>query len=189
MRRLTAGVALLVAFLWAGAVHAVTIETVPVGNLGNTGEWSGESYGGYGPDRICGAVDYGYNIGKYEVTAGQYVEFLNDVDPGGTNSDGLYHPWMDTDTDGCQITWNGSEYDFSGAPSGTASDWENRPVNFVEWYDAAMFANWLTSGDIDQGAYDTSVGAGWGDSNASNYTGITPHDSAAMDALVATYGK
>lgn len=50
-----------------------SLETVPVGNLGNTGEWSGESYGGYGPDRICGAVDYAYNIGKYEVTGAQYT--------------------------------------------------------------------------------------------------------------------
>ena len=44
---------------------AVNIETVPVGNVGNTGEWSGESYGGFGPDRICGAVAYAYNIAKY----------------------------------------------------------------------------------------------------------------------------
>ena len=43
------------------------------------GRMVGESYGGYGPDRICGAVDYAYNIGKYEVTAGQYTEFLNAV--------------------------------------------------------------------------------------------------------------
>ena len=57
----------------------LVVETVTVGNPGNAGEWSGESYGGYGPDRICGAVDYTYNIGKYEVTAGQYTEFLNAV--------------------------------------------------------------------------------------------------------------
>jgi len=52
-----------------------------------------------------------------------------------------------------------------------------------------MFCNWLTSGDIHQGAYDTSVEANWNSSDASWYTGITPHDSAAMDALVATYGR
>ena len=58
-----------------------------VGNAGNAGEWSGESYGtnppietrGYGPDQICGAVDYNYSIGKFEVTTGQYTEFLNAV--------------------------------------------------------------------------------------------------------------
>ena len=36
------------------------IVTVPVGNLGNTGELSGAGAGGYGPDRICGAVAYVY---------------------------------------------------------------------------------------------------------------------------------
>jgi formylglycine-generating enzyme required for sulfatase activity len=175
----------------SAAWAAVNIETVPVGNKGNTGEWSGESYGGLGPDRVCGAVDYPFNIGKYEVTAGQYCEFLNDVDPNGSNAHGLYNSSMHTSSYGCQITWNAgaSAYDFSGRPSGTAADWENRPVNYVSWYDAAMFANWLTSGNINQGAYNTSAGAGWGDSDAGNYTGITARGSAAMDTLINTYGK
>ena len=41
----------------------MVIDTVPVGNWGNDGELSGAGTGGYGPDRICGAVDYAYNIG------------------------------------------------------------------------------------------------------------------------------
>jgi len=110
---------------------------------------------------------------------------LNAVDPNGSNTDGLYISLMDSSSYGCQITWNAgaSAYDFSGAPSGSASDWENRPVNYVSWYDAAMFANWLTSGSIHQGAYDTSAGAGWGDWNTGNYTGI---DRAGA---ISTYGK
>jgi hypothetical protein len=58
--------------------HAVTIDTVPIGNPGNTGEF--HSYGGLGP-ALYGAVSYAYRIGKYEVTNLQYVEFLNSVDP------------------------------------------------------------------------------------------------------------
>jgi formylglycine-generating enzyme required for sulfatase activity len=183
------GRAVVAAVVCVGVVSAasaqVNIETVPVGNPGNAGEWSGESSGGSGPDRICGAVDYEYRIGTYEVTAGQYCEFLNAVDPTGANAHGLYNSEMDTHSYGCQITWNAgaSTYDFSGAPSGSASDWENRPVNYVSWYDAAMFANWLTSGSIHQGAYDTSSSAGWGDSDAGNYTGI---DRAGA---ISTYGK
>jgi len=153
----------------------VTIETVPVGNTGNAAD-TRYTTAGYG------AVDYEYRIGKYEVTAGQYCEFLNAVDPNGSNAHGLYN---DTNSYGCQITWNAgaSTYDFTGAPSGSASDWENRPVNYVSWYDAAMFANWLTTGSIHQGAYDTSSSAGWGDSDARNYTGI---DRAGA---ISTYGK
>ena len=175
-------VGLVALTLLATTAQAVNIETVPVGNLGNDPDTRYNTPG-------YGRVDYVYNIGKYEVTAGQYTEFLNAVDPEGTNSDGLYNPVMNSNLHGCQITLNGSDYDFSGAPSGTASDWENRPVNHVSWYDAAMFANWLTSGNIHRGVYDTSAGAGWGNSAANSYTGITPRDSAAMDALVATYGK
>ena len=47
------------------------LETVPVGDPGNTGELSGVGAGGGGANRICGAVGYVYRIGKYEVTAGQ----------------------------------------------------------------------------------------------------------------------
>ena len=53
-------------------------------------------------------------------------------------------------------------------------------MNYVSWYDAAMYANWATSGNINQGAYDTSAGANWGNSNAGNYTGID-RDQAIID--------
>ena len=149
------------------AVAQVTIETVPVGNPGNTGELSGSGAGGYGPDRVCGAVSYEYNIGKYEVTAGQYTEFLNAV--AATDTYGLYNASMDSSSYGCQITQNGVNgsytYDFSGgtveAPGSTAADWANRPVNFVSWGDAARFANWLHNGQPTgaQGLSTTEDGA------------------------------
>jgi len=57
-----------------------SLEMVTVGDPGNPGQLSGQSApGGYGYDRICGSVGYIYRIGKYEVTAGQYCEFLNAV--------------------------------------------------------------------------------------------------------------
>ena len=79
---------------------------VTVGNPGNDGENSGESeLGGYGPDRICGAVDYEYNIGKFEVTAGQYTEFLNAV--AATDTYELYNTDMWNLDDGCKIERSG----------------------------------------------------------------------------------
>ena len=145
----------------------VIIETVPVGNLGNIGELSGAGAGGYGPDRICGAVSYEYNIGKYKVTAGQYAEFLNAV--AATDTYGLYNTSMDSHPHGCQITRNGSSgsytYDFSGRPSGTEANWVDRPVNYVNWGDAARFANWLHNGQpglvspVSQDANSTEDGA------------------------------
>ncbi len=153
------------------AMSKVNIETVPVGNAGNTGEWSGESYGGFGTDRICGAVDYAYNIGKYEVTAGQYLDFLNAVAK--TDPYGLYNSSMNLSSYGCQITRNGASgnytYDFSGgtdeAPGSTGGDWQDRPVNYVSWGDAVRFANWLhndqptgaqNDSTTEDGAYDLS---------------------------------
>ena len=129
----------------------IVIETVTVGNLGNDGELSGEGAGGSGPDRICGAVDYVYNIGKYEVTAAQYTEFLNAV--AATDTYGLYNTNMWSSSYECKIERTGSSgsYTYSVAP-----DWADRPVNYVSWGDAARFANWLHNGQ-PTGAQDLTT--------------------------------
>ena len=69
------------------AASALTIETVPVGNVGNANDpATGNLYGG---------VNYAYSIGKYEVTVGQYTAFLNAVAASDTYS--LYDPSMASD--------------------------------------------------------------------------------------------
>ncbi|MCK4658710.1 MAG: SUMF1/EgtB/PvdO family nonheme iron enzyme [Phycisphaerae bacterium] len=132
----------------SGTWADVVMDTVPVGNSGNTGELSGG--GVYAPNRICGAVDYGYNIGKHEVTAGQYTEFLNAV--AASDPYGLYNSSM-TNPYGCQIQRNGLPGTYSYS---IATDWANRPVNYVSWGDAARFANWMHNG---QGSGDTEDGS------------------------------
>jgi len=119
-----------------------SLQTVPVGNVGNTGELSGTSAGGSGPDRICGAVGYEYNIGKYEVTTGQYTEFLNAVAT--TDTYGLYNTKMWSDYyDSTRIQRNGVSGSYAYS---VAADWANRPVNYVSWGDAARFSNWMHNG-------------------------------------------
>ena len=141
-RKMAAMAGLAAMLLAAGAgVAAITIETVPVGNAGNTGEWCGGSYGGYGPDRICGAVDYAFNIGKYEVTAEQYTEFLKKV--AGVDAYSLYNTSMAQTDYGSGISRSGGgtvgdPYTYTVDPA-----FVNRPVNYVSWGDAARFANWL----------------------------------------------
>ncbi len=133
------------------AVSAVNIETVRVGDLGNAGELSGAGAGGSGPDRICGAVNYNYRIGKYEVTAGQYCGFLNAVAK--TDTYELYNTNMWSYDTGCKIQRIGTSGDYTYA---VAPEWANRPVNWVSWGDAARFANWLHNGQ-PTGAQDTST--------------------------------
>jgi len=123
------------------SAQAVTIATVPVGDPGNAGELSGAGAGGYGPDRICGSVGYNYNIGKYEVTAGQYTDFLNAV--AATDTYGLYYTSMSYTDYGSGITRGGSSGSYTYS---VASAFVNRPVNYVSWGDSARFANWLHNG-------------------------------------------
>lgn len=119
----------------------VTVECVTVGNPGNAGELSGVGASGMGPDRICGAVKYEYEIGKFEVTAAQYTAFLNAV--AATDTHGLYNPQMWSHAEGCKIRRTGEAGSYRYT---VAADWGQRPVNFVSWGDAARFANWLHNG-------------------------------------------
>jgi formylglycine-generating enzyme required for sulfatase activity len=137
----------------------IMIETVPVGNPGNAGQWSGESYGGYGTDRLCGAVDYEYDIGKYEVTAGQYTAMLNAV--GGVYTHALYNTEMASTSLGSGIARRGGGTVGNPYTYTVAADFANRPVNFVSWGDAVRFANWLTNGQPTgaQGPSTTEDGA------------------------------
>ena len=117
-----------------------------VGNPGNPGQFS-----------AIGDVDYDYNIGKFEVTAGQYTEFLNAV--AATDTYGLYNEAMDIDSGltgaeyGCNIKRSGLSGSFSYA---VAADWADRPVNYVSWGDSARFCNWLTNG-MPVGAQDLTT--------------------------------
>lgn len=122
-----------------------SLEFVTVGHPGNAGVLSGAGAGGLGPDRTCGAVDYTYGIGKYEVTAGQYTQFLNAA--ARTDPYGLYSPAMATGQ-GCGIQRAG----VPGSYTYTA-DHPNVPVDYVCWGCAARLCNWLTSGNTETGSY------------------------------------
>jgi formylglycine-generating enzyme required for sulfatase activity len=112
---------------------AVNIETVSVGNPGNAPDTRYATPG-------YGAVSYTYSMGKYEVTAGQYTEFLNAV--AGDDAFGLYSTYM-PGSYGCNIQRSGSAGNYTYS---VPADWTNRPVSLVSWGSAARFANWLTNG-------------------------------------------
>jgi formylglycine-generating enzyme required for sulfatase activity len=140
---------LVIAVLFpCASAQAVTIDTVPVGNPGNAPDTRYNATG-------FGSVGYNYRIGKYEVTAGQYTEFLNavaDADP-----NGLYNTAMSSGF-GANIQRTSSSPNFSYS---VAADWAVRPVNYVSFWDAARFANWLHNGQPTgpQGPGTTEDGA------------------------------
>ncbi len=124
-------------------VTAVTIAWSSVGNPGNA-PYTTTGYG---------AVTYSYSIGTYDVTNSQYVEFLNTKDPSGTNALGLYNTFNSTGLGG-GINYNSGA--INGSKYSVISGNGNHPVNYVTWYDALRFANWLNNG---QGNGSTETGA------------------------------
>jgi len=141
--------------------YAVDLEFVTVGHPGNPNDTHASHADGSRPQfTFHGGVDHVYEIGKYEVTNAQYVEFLNSVATDDPNS--LYYERMTTYLSGGVIR-NGlpGSYIYSAKPS-----YENRPVNYVSWLDAARFANWMHNGQptgpqgpatTEKGAYDLTT--------------------------------
>jgi len=138
----------------ASAKAEVTIEWVHVGDIGNVDDTHGLGFGG---------VEYSYLIAKYEVTNAQYAEFLNAVAAADPHS--LYNPSMNVGPEGTGgIIRSGSYGSYIYAPIAGQG---NTPVDYVCFYDALRFANWLHNGQpsgtqndstTEDGAYDMSLG-------------------------------
>ena len=154
---------------WAGAAPAATItmQTVPVGNVGNLPD---PTTGG-----LYGSVGYAYNIGTYDVTATQYTAFLNAVAQ--TDTYGCYTPWMGNQPDGCGITRSGTSGSYVYTPTKNG----NFPVNYVSWGDAARFCNWLTN------AQPTGA-EGPGTTETGLYTLNGANSDAALMTITRNYG-
>ena len=123
-----------------------TIEFVSIGDSGNAND-EPDSNG-----LEFGSVDYSYKIAKYEITFGQYVEFLNAVAK--TDPHGLFNPGMQYDKLLNGITRTGEDGDYSY--SLVDFDSTNKPVTYVNFLDAIRFTNWINNG---QGNASTESGA------------------------------
>ena len=129
-----------------GSAQAVTIDWVPVDDAGNANDLTtGGLYGG---------VAYDCRIAKNDVTNSQYVEFLNAKDPAGANLLGLYNTTMSSAVRG-GINFNSAS--LSGTKYSVVAGRGDHPVNFVTWFDAIRFTNWMNNGqangDTESGAY------------------------------------
>lgn len=123
----------------------VMIDLVTVGNPANSADSTG-----------FGGVAEIFDIGRYEVTNDQYAEFLNAVAT--TDTHGLYDADMgDEERGGITRTGSSGSYTYS-----VKENLGNKPVNYVSFWSAARFANWLhngqptglqTAGTTEDGAY------------------------------------
>jgi hypothetical protein len=144
----------LACWLIHACVYAGPIDFVTVGDVSNPGV--------LGPGTL-GAVDYEYRIAKYEVTIGQYAEFLNAVARSDPHQ--LYDEQMSTSRATAGILRSGLAGSYAYTPiEGTA----NKPITHVSFLDAIRFVNWLHngrgSGDTENGAYNIKT------ANATHYS-------------------
>ena len=94
------------------AFAVVSMSWTSIGNAGNAADTTGYGAVGYG------AVGYAYNIGTYEVTNAQYVDFLNFK--GVSNAAGIYNATMGSNSN---IVQNGSSGSYSYSVSSTYAKW------------------------------------------------------------------
>ena len=126
--------------------HAVTIDWVTVGDPGNAADTSGQP-------NPAGAVAAAIQIMKFEFTNQQYTDFLNSVDPTGTNPNSVYSGNMGSNARGGITntgTTNGSRY-------AVKSNMGDKPVNYVSWFDAARVSNWLFNGATGTSSMETGA--------------------------------
>jgi hypothetical protein len=119
----------------AATAFGITIQELNLKTVGNTG--NANSTAG------LGAVSSTFKISAYEVSNTQYAQFLNSV--GATNPNSIYNANMGTNAAG-GITQSGVSGSFTYA---VKAGMGNNPVNFVTWWSAARFMNWLQGGQTN----------------------------------------
>lgn len=155
IRAFASCLAIAVASLTASS-FGVTIEyrTIGTPNIGNPA------------NNNLGGVSAIFRMAATETTNAQYVQFLNSVDSAGNQPLGIYNSNMGSSPVGGILFNSGSAAGFkysvkagapAGAPAGTS--YANMPVNFVTWFSAARFVNWLENNQasgtaaMETGAY------------------------------------
>ena len=128
---------------FATSAHAITIDWVTVGDPGNTADTT-----------TYGDVADAFRIMKFEFTNQQYTDFLNSVDPNGTNPNNVYYTLMGSNARGGISFTSGAA---SGSKYAVRTNMGDKPVNYVSWFDAARVSNWLMNGAT--GTSSTETGA------------------------------
>jgi formylglycine-generating enzyme required for sulfatase activity len=130
-------------------IASISLEMAYIGDAGNPAD---QNYGGYG---AFGSVAYDFMIGKYEVTNTQYASFLNAVAATDTY---LLYPATNKFPFARGIIQTGSAGAYSYS---IAENMADKPANYINWFSAVRFTNWLANGQPTglQGLTTTENGA------------------------------
>ena len=147
MRAFAGCLAFAVASMAANA-FGVSFDLKTIGNPGNNGNVIGSG--------TYGAVSQVFKMASKETTNAQYAEFLNKVDASGTNPNSVYNASMGSAANGGIQFVSGNA---SGSKYVVKSGAGDKAVNYVTWFSAARFINWLQNGEqtnsssMETGAY------------------------------------
>jgi hypothetical protein len=98
---------------------------------------------------MVGGVKYGYGIGQLEITVKQWVDFLNTVDPSGTDP---HHLWAESESSTAWPKYGQIDFAASvgkGRHYAVASpEWADKPYGFANFLRAARFINSLYNGKV-----------------------------------------
>lgn len=157
--------ALLAAPLLAQPERASAFVSIPLVEVDNPQDCTDPNF--------VGCVEETFHIARFEITNAQYIEFLNAV-----ARDGDPHELYPRDEQGEPIDPIGNLLQIireENGPGGVGppfsyrierDDFAQWPVNFISWFDAARFVNWLENGQPDSdemadatesGTYDLSL--------------------------------
>ena len=140
--RAVVGVLAFVAATLSASAFGVTINYQTIGNAGN----AANAVTGRG------SVATAFRMQKNEVTNTQYAEFLNSQ--GKSNTNGIYNSLMGSDSTNGGISQSGSTGAFTYS---VKSNMASRPVNYVHWFSAARFTNWLHNGQLTSATTETGA--------------------------------
>lgn len=143
----------------------LTLSWVTVGDPGNLADSTGH-----------GAVNDVFRIGKYPITVEQFCLFLNSV-AGTSDPYGLYNSWMQDDIINGSIVrtpFSGHFY-YSAKP-----ERKNFPINYVSWFDAARFCNWVQNGCHEGNEDDSTTETGAYTLQGKNDGALVPVNESAQ---------
>lgn len=116
----------------------------------------GETFYVLGKEKI--SVPYDFEIGKYEVTNKEFVEFLNNYK---VSKDGTYKgkPMYGIDSKHSQIGYDDKKFFIKPWKDnkGRDIDLSDYPIMWVYWYGAVAYCNWLSEKSGLDKVYDEST--------------------------------